>query len=109
MRAAAAAEAEAAGLDDEQIDEVVFAVNELASNSLRYGGGGGVLRIWDTPSAFICEVSDRGFIAEPLVGRYEPQVDATGGRGLWLVNHLCDLVQVRSNSTGTTIRVHTLH
>ncbi len=26
--------------------------------------------------------------------------------GLWTVNQLCDLVEVRSSSVGTTIRVH---
>jgi hypothetical protein len=25
---------------------------------------------------------------------------------MWLVNHLCDLVQVRSSPDGTTVRVH---
>ena len=29
-----------------------------------------------------------------------------GGRGLWLVNHLCDLVQVRSSQAGNVIRLH---
>ena len=109
VRGAVAVQASAAGLSMERIDDIVFAVNELASNSLRYGGGGGLLRIWNTSTSLICEVTDRGFIDEPLIGRREPRVDATGGRGLWLVNHLCDLVQVRSNYGGTTIRLHTLH
>jgi hypothetical protein len=26
--------------------------------------------------------------------------------GLWTVNQLCDLVEVRTGETGTTIRVH---
>jgi anti-sigma regulatory factor (Ser/Thr protein kinase) len=109
VRGVVTAQAIEAGLSDERIDDIVFAVNELASNSLRHGGGGGRLRIWDTPTALVCEVTDRGFIDEPLVGRFEPSHDALGGRGLWLVNHLCDLVQVRSNAGGTTIRLHTLH
>ena len=29
-----------------------------------------------------------------------------GGRGLWIVNQLCDLVQVRSSPAGTVIRLH---
>ncbi len=30
----------------------------------------------------------------------------TGGRGLWLANRLCDLVQVRSGEQGTVVRLH---
>jgi len=28
------------------------------------------------------------------------------GRGLWLVNNLCDLVQIRSSASGTVVRLH---
>jgi len=44
----------------------------------------------------ICEVHDTGQIADPLAGRRLPSPTAVGGFGLWLVNHLCDLVQVRT-------------
>ena len=33
-------------------------------------------------------------------------VDRAGGRGLWIANQLCDLVQVRSGAAGTTVRLH---
>jgi anti-sigma regulatory factor (Ser/Thr protein kinase) len=36
-----------------------------------------------------------------------PAPDREGGRGLYLVNQLCDLVQVRSSDQGTTVRVTT--
>src|SRR5207247_1710686 len=55
-----------------------------------------------------CEVSDAGHIEEPLVGRVHPATDRTSGRGLWLVNHLCDLVQIRSSPQGTVVRVYML-
>jgi hypothetical protein len=29
-----------------------------------------------------------------------------GGRGLWIVNHLCDLVQLRSSPAGNVVRLH---
>jgi anti-sigma regulatory factor (Ser/Thr protein kinase) len=95
-----------AGLDEGTREDLVLAVNELVTNSVQYGGGGGALRIWDEPGALVCEVRDRGFIDDPLAGRLPPPVDQHGGRGLWLVNHLCDLVQVRSSPDGTTVRVH---
>jgi hypothetical protein len=31
-----------------------------------------------------------------------------GGRGLWLTNQLCDLVQIRSGDAGTVVRAHVL-
>jgi anti-sigma regulatory factor (Ser/Thr protein kinase) len=95
-----------AGLDDTAREDLVLAINELVTNSVQYGGGGGTLRIWTETGALVCDVRDRGFIDDPLVGRLPPPVDQHGGRGLWLVNHLCDLVQVRSSPDGTVVRVH---
>jgi anti-sigma regulatory factor (Ser/Thr protein kinase) len=94
------------GLAAERTEDIVLAVNELATNSLRYGGGTGVLRVWQTPSEVICEVADRGRIADPMVGRTSPSLARERGFGLWLVNHLCDLVQVRSFETGSVVRLH---
>ena len=59
------------------------------------------------PGALVVEVRDAGRIADPLVGRQLPSWDAVGGRGLWLANQLCDLVQIRSSDTGTVVRIHT--
>ncbi len=95
-----------AGLGESPREDLVLAVNELVTNSVQYGGGGGTLRIWLEPDALVCDVRDRGFIHDPLVGRLPPPVDQHGGRGLWLVNHLCDLVQIRSSPDGTVVRVH---
>lgn len=106
VRNLVATRAKLAGLPEETGEELVLAINEVATNSVQYGGGGGTLRIWREPGAFVCEVRDRGFIRDPLVGRLAPPVDQYGGRGLWLVNQLCDLVQIRSAPSGTVVRVH---
>ncbi|HEY1450507.1 MAG TPA: ATP-binding protein, partial [Solirubrobacteraceae bacterium] len=87
-------------------EDFVLAVNELATNSVQHGGGGGMLRVWQEPGALVCDVRDRGFIEDPLAGRRRPPIDQYGGRGLWLVNRLCDLVQIRSSPSGTVVRVH---
>ena len=42
----------------------------------------------------------------PLAGRIEPQTRHTRGRGLWLANQLCDLIQIRSVPEGTQARAH---
>jgi hypothetical protein len=39
-------------------------------------------------------------------GRGKPTADRGSGFGLWLANQLCDLVQIRSFSTGSVVRLH---
>jgi len=94
-----------AGLSPERTDDLVLAVHELATNSVRHGGGTGVLRAWALPGALLCEVRDQGQIGDQLVGRHVPAQHALHGRGLWLANQLCDLVQIRSLPTGTVVRL----
>jgi anti-sigma regulatory factor (Ser/Thr protein kinase) len=106
IRGAVATWAAEAMLGSERVERLVLAVNELASNSIRYGGGRGTLRFWSQPRTLVCEVRDGGRIKQPLVGRIRPTADQHGGRGLWLVNQLCDLVQIRSTPSGTVVRLH---
>lgn len=106
VRAFVSGLAAAAGFDTSRTADLILAVNELVTNSLRHGGGRGVLRMWQVEGAMVCEVRDEGRIDDPLVGRRHPSPDGEGGFGLWLVNHLCDLVQVRSFPSGSVVRVH---
>jgi anti-sigma regulatory factor (Ser/Thr protein kinase) len=89
----------------ERADDLALAVNEVLSNSLHHAHEDGTLRIWDDPDGLVCEVRDHGHILQPLIGREEPAVGQIGGHGLWLVNLVCDLVQVRSSRDGTSIRM----
>jgi anti-sigma regulatory factor (Ser/Thr protein kinase) len=41
-----------------------------------------------------------------MADRIRPDQLAWGGRGLWLANQLCDLVQIRSGARGTVVRLH---
>ena len=100
------AAAGAAGIGPERSAELALAVTEAATNSVRHGGGSGVLRVWEQDDALVCEVTDAGRIEDPMAGRRAPAPDAEGGRGLWLVHQLGDLVQVRSGEQGTAVRVH---
>ena len=95
-----------AGLPGMRAADLVTAVNEVATNSVRYGGGAGVLKLWTGAEWLLCEIADDGWIAEPLVGRRPPRLEQHGGRGLWIANQVCDLVQVRSSSRGTVVRLH---
>jgi anti-sigma regulatory factor (Ser/Thr protein kinase) len=96
----------AAGLDSLRIADFTVAVNELATNSVKHGGGAGTLAVWLEGGALVAQVRDSGHIANPMSGRVPPPLDsANGGRGLVLVNQLCDLVRVHTTPDGTTIRV----
>jgi anti-sigma regulatory factor (Ser/Thr protein kinase) len=95
-----------AGLDASRAADFVLAVHELATNTVRHGGGRGRLRLWREPDALVGEVSDAGRLDQPLAGRERPLAGQSGGRGLWLVNQLCDLAQIRCFPTGTVVRLH---
>jgi anti-sigma regulatory factor (Ser/Thr protein kinase) len=98
--------ADKAGLGTSRAADFVLAVHELATNTVRHGGGRGKLRIWREPDALICEVSDAGRLDQPLAGRERPLAGQAGGRGLWLVHQLCDLVQIRCFEAGSAVRLH---
>jgi anti-sigma regulatory factor (Ser/Thr protein kinase) len=106
VRALAAAKAAELGLAEQRIPDLLIAVSEIATNSIRHGGGAGTLRIWSSDRYVIAEVRDRGRIEDPLVGRRKPSPTDEGGIGMWLVNQLCDLVQVRTLADGSVVRVH---
>lgn len=97
------------GLPDDRAEDLVIAANEIVTNSVRYGGGHCRLTLWEADGSVICEVADAGHIADPLAGRLAPPPTAESGRGLWLANQLCDLVQLRSSPAGTVVRLFVDH
>ena len=99
--------ARSCGLPPDRVEDLELVAAELASNGIRHGGGGGSVALWVAEGAAVLEFTDAGRLAEPLTGRLLPAPDAAGGRGLYLVNQLADLVQLRSSDAGTTIRVLT--
>lgn len=104
VRALAGRAALAGGLPAARRDDLVLAVNELATNSVSHAGGGGTLRTWQD-GGVVCEVADGGRIENPLAGRRRPAGEQLGGFGLWIVNQLCDFVQVRTYPSGNVVRV----
>lgn len=107
VRRFTAARARGAGLPAERVTDLVIAIAELAGNTLLHSASAGTLTIWTTGDEIVCQVSDSGQIADPLAGTLCPEPDEIGSRrGLWLVHQVSDLVQVRTGSSGTTVRVH---
>ena len=94
-----------AGLSGGRAADLALAASEVAANTLRHAGGGGMLHLWPTADEIICQIMDSGRIDDPLAGRRRPAEDGSG-HGLWVVNQVCDLVQLRSGRAGTMVRMH---
>ncbi|MEU6775061.1 sensor histidine kinase [Streptomyces sp. NPDC046759] len=107
VRDAAGDWAEAAGLSARRRTDWLLAVNEATGNSVRHGGGRGTLRLWRTAGTLVAETRDRGRIADPLVGRRRPDpLSPAGGRGVWMIHQICDLVETRTLPSGLVVRLH---
>lgn len=105
LRAAIGLEAVEAGLSEQRAADAVLAAAELAANSVVHGGGEGTATIWREPQALVVEIRDGGRIVQPLAGRVRPTPTQENGRGLWVANQVCDLVQIRSGPAGTRARL----
>jgi anti-sigma regulatory factor (Ser/Thr protein kinase) len=90
----------------ERITNLVIAAGEITANTLRHTRAGGTFWVWHTGEEIICQVQDEGWIADPLAGRQRRSPEDSG-HGLWVVNQVCDLVEIRtSQAAGTIIRLH---
>jgi anti-sigma regulatory factor (Ser/Thr protein kinase) len=106
LRESVARRARAAGVGDDGVAGLVIAVSEVATNTVVHGHGPGTATVWAVDASFVCDLRGPGRIADPMVGRLRPNAGQANGYGIWLANHLCDLVQIRSGATGTTVRLH---
>jgi anti-sigma regulatory factor (Ser/Thr protein kinase) len=95
-----------AGLPESRAIDLVLAVSEVTANTVRHARSPGSLKIWYDTEEIVCQIQDEGTITDPLAGRRQPSLEAIGGHGLWIVNQVCDEVEMRSDETGTTIRLH---
>lgn len=105
VRRRVAAIAAGAGVAEDRADDLVLAVNELATNSVEHGPGVARLRLWAAPGLVTAEVADRGRMNVPFPGLVRPSSTGARGRGLWLASELTDVLQVWSDDAGTIIRV----
>jgi anti-sigma regulatory factor (Ser/Thr protein kinase) len=73
-------------MDPDLLDQLILALDEMASNALRHGGGSVEATVRETRDAYLLEVSDSatGAPPAPAVGR-DP---SEGGLGLYLIAEL---------------------
>jgi anti-sigma regulatory factor (Ser/Thr protein kinase) len=107
LRAEVAAHASHLGLPDPRLRHLLVVATELATNVVRHGGGTGRLRLWRAGDTIVCEVSDDGpGITMPhQAGTIPVPLTTDGGRGLWLVRHFTDSVEITNREPGTTVTV----
>ncbi|SNY71866.1 ATP-binding protein [Paractinoplanes atraurantiacus] len=95
--------ATALGLPGSRADLLTLAVSELATNTLQHTEGGGRVRLWAADGRVYCDVIDGGPVR--AFGRGMPAADALRGRGLAIVERICDEVGVEAGAEGTRVRL----
>jgi serine/threonine-protein kinase RsbW len=103
LRAFVCSRAIALGLDASRADMLTLAVNELATNTLQYTHDGGQVQLWTEEGQLVCDVVDQGPVR--AFGRAMPPADAVRGRGLAIVEMVCDQVAAFASTRGTVVRM----
>lgn len=97
-----AVQARQARLRSGRVTDLVIAANALAANTLALTAGPGTPSAWSTRSEIICQVSDTGPITGPLAGTRPRGPAVPGGHvDLWVVQQICDLVQIQTGPQET--------
>lgn len=94
----------ATALSDGDTDDIVIAVDEIATNALEHGQPPARVRGWSTPDAVFVRVDDRGRAGIPATTGYvRPPIDARRGRGIWMARQLADILTTHDGPAGTTV------
>ncbi|GGM08302.1 anti-sigma regulatory factor [Streptomyces fumigatiscleroticus] len=98
------------GLSEERTHDMVAAVHEVVVNSVRYGGGRGVVRLRRDDDYVVCEVSDDGASGtappEGFPGHLPPGPPVARGHGLWLARQLSDLLAEEFGPSGSVVQLY---
>jgi len=96
------------GYERERVEDIVLAVNELATNAVEHGSPEAQLSLWTGGHGLLCEIDDGGTLRDPLPGLQAPHPAEPRGRGVWIARQLCDSLHVWSDGRGTHVRVHAI-
>ncbi|SEM96763.1 ATP-binding protein [Nonomuraea pusilla] len=107
LRGVVASSAASCGLRGPRLEDFVLAVHEAVVNAVKHGGGDGHVRIWTVDGVIRAEISDHGSGIPGGYdhGRRQPPEHAHSGRGIYLINRLCDAADFRTGPDGTTVRM----
>jgi anti-sigma regulatory factor (Ser/Thr protein kinase) len=94
------------GYERERVEDIVLAVNELATNAVEHGTPEAQLLLWTGQAGLLCEIDDGGTLRDPLPGLQAPHPAEPRGRGVWIARQLCDSLHVWTDGRGTHVRVH---
>ncbi|MHA6794638.1 ATP-binding protein [Pseudonocardia bannensis] len=97
---------EAGSFEESRIEDIVLAVNEVATNAVEHGTSEAQIALWICEEGLVCEVHDGGDLTEPLPGLCAPHPSDPRGRGVWIARQLCDVLHVWRNADGTHVRMH---
>lgn len=95
--------AASAGLDHARVRKLELAASEALTNALMHAGGLADIFFAHDADAFTVYLSDYGTGVQRALTPESPDPRSVGGRGLWIIQQLCDRVDIRSTTEGTTI------
>jgi len=93
------------GLKPDRVDLLALAISELVTNTLQHAGGGGRVHVWLNDGHVVCDVVDEAPAGSVRLGHTMPAVDDIRGRGLAIVERVCDAVEVLPPTDGAGVRV----
>jgi anti-sigma regulatory factor (Ser/Thr protein kinase) len=94
-----------AGLAEDELDDLVLAVSEIADNALRHGRPPVRMRIWADAGHMVVTVHDAGEGPDDPFAGLLPADRRIGGRGLWIAHQVCAQVTLHHDDTGFTVRL----
>jgi anti-sigma regulatory factor (Ser/Thr protein kinase) len=103
LRRLVSRQAAVAGLADRRCQDFVLAVDEIVSNAVRHGGGGGRLTLWVADGRLWFQVADRGPGMAASPAAQPPEPSQLGGRGLWITRQVTDALETVTGPDGTVV------
>jgi anti-sigma regulatory factor (Ser/Thr protein kinase) len=107
LRGSIRAWAQRHGFTGLELDHVILAVYEVATNGLVHGAPPVRIRAWRHGETLIVQADDAGGRPiPPTAGYLPPPPSAEGGQGLWLARQVTDALLTHTAAGMTSVRLH---